>query len=124
MNYKLSKKFISEKCRISEVTINKCSKKIELIPEIIDYYSSNEETIQPHYMNTSNKRDSDSVYYSSLNIDMLIFCLQKFDYPKKQINFLEDNKEKFNHLLYDFGFNYRMNNNKLEITKSGYYCQI
>tara|TARA_B100000287_G_C20665294_1_gene791543 strand:+ start:799 stop:1650 length:852 start_codon:yes stop_codon:yes gene_type:complete len=93
-----------------------------LLPEIVDYYSSNENTIT--YINTSNKRDSDSVYYSGLDISMLIFCLHKFNYPKKQINFLEDNKDKFNHLLYDFGFNYKMNNNKLEIIKSGYYGQI
>ena len=36
-NLDISKKKISDICKISEVTINKCSKKIEDIQEISDY---------------------------------------------------------------------------------------
>lgn len=34
----ISKKYISETCKISEVTINKCSKKIESVPELNEYF--------------------------------------------------------------------------------------
>ena len=34
---KITKKEISKECDISEVTINKCYKKLESVPEIIDY---------------------------------------------------------------------------------------
>ena len=39
-NLNISKKHISDICKISEVTINKCSKKIEDIKEINDYLNS------------------------------------------------------------------------------------
>jgi len=39
INLNLSKKDISDICKISEVTINKCYKKLENIPEINDYLS-------------------------------------------------------------------------------------
>ena len=39
-NIDISKKHISDICKISEVTINKCSKKIENIKEIDDYLNS------------------------------------------------------------------------------------
>ncbi len=39
-NIDISKKYISDICKISEVTINKCSKKIEDIQEINDYLKS------------------------------------------------------------------------------------
>tara|TARA_Y100000817_G_scaffold289502_1_gene259528 strand:- start:3064 stop:4011 length:948 start_codon:yes stop_codon:yes gene_type:complete len=39
-NIDISKKHISDICKISEVTINKCSKKIENIKEINDYLNS------------------------------------------------------------------------------------
>jgi len=36
----INKKDISDICKISEVTINKCYKKLETIPEIVDYFES------------------------------------------------------------------------------------
>ena len=39
LNLNLSKKNISDICKISEVTINKCYKKLEIIPEINEYLS-------------------------------------------------------------------------------------
>ena len=50
--------------------------------------------------------------------------LKRFNYPQNQIDFIEFNKDKLNHLLYDISFNYRVENNKLKILKSGYYGQI
>ena len=55
---------------------------------------------------------------------MLILFLNKFNYPRKQIDFLEENKNKLSHLLYDVSINYKMENGKFKIVKSGYYGQI
>ena len=50
--------------------------------------------------------------------------LKRFNYPDKQIDFLESNKSNFDHLLFDFGFNYKMKKNKLKITHTSYYGTI
>ena len=55
---------------------------------------------------------------------MLILFLKKFNYPINQIEFLEYNKNKLNHLLYDISINYKVEDDKLKIIKSGYYGQI
>ena len=60
----------------------------------------------------------------SLNVDMLLIFLNKFNYPINQIKFIESNRDKLNHLLYDVSINYKMNDGKLKILKSGYYGTI
>jgi len=67
------------------------------------------------------KQTNDAVYYSGLNLKQFIFFLKKFEYPKKIIEFLEFNSNKLDHLQYDIGFDYKMENGKLKILKSGYY---
>lgn len=69
----------------------------------------------------SHKRKNDAIYYSRINIDQFIIFLKKLNYPNKLISFIEKNKQKLNHLYYDVGFDYSMENNKLKIIKSGYY---
>lgn len=92
-----------------------------LIPEFIDFYRDNEFI---YNICTTKKRNCDSLYYMSLDINMLIVFLKKFNYPINQIEFLEYNKNKLNHLLYDISINYKVENGKLKIIKSGYYGQI
>ena len=103
-----------------------------LIPEFLEWYS-NEKSNKNQYLArkhispiaTCNKQNCDSIYYLYLNIDMLIVFLKKLDYPEKQIKFLENNKEKLDHLLYDVSINYKVEDNgSVSIIKSGYYGQI
>ena len=109
-----------------------------LIPEFLEWYKN--DTVITDFVTkesfslkeyqagwgivTSKKQNCDSIYYMSLNIDMLILFLNKFNYPRKQIDFLEENKNKLSHLLYDVSINYKMENGKFKIVKSGYYGQI
>jgi len=73
---------------------------------------------------TCTKKDCESIYYQALEIDLLIIFLKKFNYPQKQIDFLENNKKKLSHLVYCVSFDYKIENNKFKILKSGYYGQL
>lgn len=69
----------------------------------------------------ANKQGNDAVYFSRINVDQLIFFLKKMSYPVELVSFVEENRSKLDHLLYDVGFDYRMDGNDLVILKSGYY---
>ena len=69
----------------------------------------------------ANKQNNDSVYFSRIHVDQLIFFLKKMRYPMKLVSFVEGNKSKLDHLLYDVGYDYKMDGKDLIILKSGYY---
>jgi len=69
----------------------------------------------------ANKQANDSIYFSGINIDQLIFFLKKMGYPKTIVSFAEKNRGMLDHMLYDVGFDYRMKDDKLIVLKSGYY---
>jgi len=77
--------------------------------------------IDCHSICRAHKRKNDAIYYSRINVDQFIIFLEKLNYSDKLISFIEQNKHKLNHLYYDVGFDYIMENNKLKIIKSGYY---
>jgi hypothetical protein len=69
----------------------------------------------------ANKQQNDSVYFSRINVDQLIFFLKKMNYPIELTSFVEENRSNLDHLLYDVGIDYRMDGEDLVILKSGYY---
>lgn len=69
----------------------------------------------------ANKQNNDSVYFSRINIDQLIFFLRRLGYPRELCRFVEDHRAELDHLLYDVGFDYRMEDGGVVILKSGYY---
>jgi hypothetical protein len=69
----------------------------------------------------ANKQQNDCIYFSGINVDQLIFFLCKMKYPVEFCTFVEDNRRRLDHLLYDVGFDYRMIGDSLTIEKSGYY---
>ena len=69
----------------------------------------------------ANKQGNDAVYFSRINVDQLIFFLTRMGYPRDLVSFVEQNRAKLDHLLYDAGFDYRMEGKDLVILKSGYY---
>ena len=69
----------------------------------------------------ANKQENDSVYFSGINIDQLIFFLHRRGYPKELVSFTEENRAKLDHLQFDVGFDYRMESRDLMILKSAYY---
>jgi hypothetical protein len=69
----------------------------------------------------ANKQQNDSVYFSRINVDQLIFFLKRMSYPIELTSFVEENRSSLDHLLYDVGIDYRMEGNDLVVLKSGYY---
>jgi len=69
----------------------------------------------------ANKQYNDSVYFSRINVDQLLFFLRRMDYPDAIWRFVERHKRELNHLLFDVGIDYRMEGDRLVILKSGYY---
>ena len=49
------------------------------------------------------------------------FFREELGYRRELISFVEQNRSKLDHLLYDAGFDYRMGGKLLVILKSGYY---
>ena len=69
----------------------------------------------------SNKPDRDGVYFSRIKVAQLLWFMKRMQYPSDQIRFLEDNMDRLDHMLYDVGFDYRMEGGCLKILKSAYY---
>ena len=69
----------------------------------------------------ANKQNNDSVYFSRINVDQLIFFLRRMDYPDEICCFVEAHRAELDHLLYDVGFDYRTEGDRVVILKSGYY---
>ena len=69
----------------------------------------------------ANKPESDCIYFSRIKIDQFLFFLKRLRYPGKLISFVQENKSKLDHLLYDVGFDYTWNEEGLMIPKSVYY---
>ncbi len=69
----------------------------------------------------ANKQCNDSIYFSGINIDQLIFFLKRMGYPGAIVSFAEENRGILDHMLYDVGFDYRMEEDRLVVLKSGYY---
>jgi hypothetical protein len=74
-----------------------------------------------HTICVANKQVNDTVYFSQVNVDQLVYFLKKLDYPSAIVRFVEDNKAYLDHLLYDVGFDYTANGSNINVLKSGYY---
>ena len=69
----------------------------------------------------ANKQHNDSIYFSRINVGQLIFFLKRLGYPGELCRFVEAHQSELDHLLYDVGIDYRMDEDGVVILKSGYY---
>ena len=69
----------------------------------------------------ANKPECDCIYFSGITVDQFLFFLEKMAYPEPIIGFVRKNRDRLDHLLFDVGIDYRMENGRLVIPKSGYY---
>ena len=69
----------------------------------------------------ANKRTSDTIYFSGVNIDQLLFFLKWQQYPDDYVRFVEERHHKLDHLLYDVGVDYRANDGEIQFVKNGFY---
>jgi len=82
-----------------------------LIPELRDC----------HTICVANKRNNDTVYFSGVNVDQLLFFLTLLEYPRDLVAFVEQHRANLDHLLFDVGFDYITHGSNLTFIKSGYY---
>lgn len=69
----------------------------------------------------ANKRKHDGIYFSRITIDQLLFFLHKLQFPAEQIAFAEQYRSGLDHMLYDVGIDYRMEEGAIRVLKSAYY---
>ena len=69
----------------------------------------------------ANKQQRDGVYFSRINVDQLLFFMKRMRYPQEHVAFVEQNRGSLDHMLYDVGFDYCVENGSLKIVKSAYY---
>jgi len=74
-----------------------------------------------HTICCANKQRSDCIYFSGITIDQFLFFLQWMEYPRPLVSFVRDSYSLLDHLRFDVGFDYRMEEGELVILKSGYY---
>lgn len=69
----------------------------------------------------ANKQTHDCVYFSGVVVDQLLFFLEWQRYPAALVAFVREHRERLDHLRFDVGFDYRVENGRLVVLKSGYY---
>lgn len=69
----------------------------------------------------ANKQTHDCVYFSGVDVRQLLFFLTRLAYPEAIVSFVRQNVANLDHLLFDVGFDYRMDCDGIAVLKSGYY---
>jgi hypothetical protein len=69
----------------------------------------------------ANKQTHDAVYFSGIDVNQLLVFLRRMEYPAPLVRFVEEHRPSLDHLQYDVGIDYRMEDGKLVFLKSGYY---
>jgi hypothetical protein len=69
----------------------------------------------------ANKQTHDCVYFSGVDVDQLLFFLERLRYPAAITGFVRERRGSLDHLLFDVGIDYRMEGNRIVPLKSGYY---
>lgn len=69
----------------------------------------------------ANKQTTDCIYYSGIDIQQFLFFLRRFEFPEGLVSFVESDSDRLDHLQYDVGFDYTMEQGRLKITKCGFY---
>lgn len=74
-----------------------------------------------HTICLANKRTCDTIYFSGCHIDQLLDFLNWQLYPDDYIRFVSENRSQLDHLLFDVGVDYRVDNGQVTFLKSGIY---
>jgi hypothetical protein len=69
----------------------------------------------------ANKQTHDCVYFSGVDVDQLMLFLERLNYPGAIAGFVREHRASLDHLLFDVGFDYRIEGGRLAVLKSGYY---
>jgi hypothetical protein len=69
----------------------------------------------------ANKKFHDGIYFSRLKIDPLIEFLQREGFPADLVNFTKVYRNGLDHMLYDVGIDYVVENGAVKVLKTAFY---
>jgi hypothetical protein len=69
----------------------------------------------------ANKRENEGFYFSRIDISQLIYGLKRLQCPRELVEYIEANSQYLDHMLYDLGFDYKMEDGELKFVKGAYY---
>ena len=69
----------------------------------------------------ANKRHNDAVYFSRIDAAQLSLFLERMGYPAPIAALARNERARLDHMLYDVGIDYRVENGAVKILKSGFY---
>ena len=74
-----------------------------------------------HTICIANKQRNDTAYFSGVNVDQLLLFLRRLEYPAPIVRFVEEQRVRLDHLLYDVGLDFVGDGAGLKMIKSGFY---
>ena len=69
----------------------------------------------------ANKKRNDGVYFSRLPVDPFLAFLRRERFPTDLVSFAETHRNELDHMLYDVGLDYVVEDGELRIIKSAFY---
>jgi hypothetical protein len=69
----------------------------------------------------ANKKFLDGVYFSRIKIDPLIEFLERERFPADLVAFAKEHRNGLDHMLYDVGLDYVVEDGAVKILKSAFY---
>ena len=73
-----------------------------------------------HTICVANKRGNDTAYFSGVEVDQLLFFLERLDYPDEIVQAIRRRPGGLDHLLIDVGFDYVVRRGELVVLSSRY----
>ncbi|MBT9384347.1 hypothetical protein KM176_10800 [Pseudooceanicola sp. CBS1P-1] len=77
--------------------------------------------ITPQTLVVANKRAADGVYFSRIPADQTLTCLERLGYPEAITGFFRSNRARFDHLLFDIGYDWQAGPQGITWTKGSVY---
>ncbi len=74
-----------------------------------------------HHVCVANKHAADALYFSRITTAQLLFALARFGWPEEVRRFVAERSDRFDHLLWDLGYDFAAPDGALQIEKSGFY---
>jgi hypothetical protein len=63
-----------------------------------------------------------SIYYCQVRVETLLLFLKRFNYPQHIIDYFQQNIDKLDHMLFDFGYDFDlMSGGMMHILRGGFY---
>ena len=67
------------------------------------------------------KRTPDCVFFSGVTVDQLLFFLRRWRYPAGLVDFIQQHRDRLDHLTYDVGIDFALRDGRPVGLKSGWY---